>query len=129
MFAILFQDHLKFIYDEKKSIYQCIDMGSRNGTLLNGHSISQDNKKKCERHSIVHGSIIQIGSTKLLCHVHEGNTTCGLCEPGLLIETTSQASTSTTAPSNLSHKKQLKVLQKKYGLENESKFIFYDSTC
>ncbi|XP_017069272.1 angiogenic factor with G patch and FHA domains 1 isoform X1 [Drosophila eugracilis] len=110
--------HLKFNYETKLGIYKCLDMGSRNGTILNGSKMS------CSAMDLVHGSVITLGQTKLLCHVHEGNSTCGLCEPGLLIETptpvvaTAGASTATV----LSHKEQLKKLQRKYGLENE-KFV------
>ncbi|XP_068145479.1 angiogenic factor with G patch and FHA domains 1 [Drosophila tropicalis] len=109
--------HLKFHYDSKPGIYKCRDMGSRNGTILNGTKMSS------EQMDLVHGSYIVIGQTKLLCHVHEGNSTCGLCEPGLLIETPGPAEAATNAQMTvLSHKEQLKKLQKKYGLENE-KFV------
>nr|XP_044248921.1 angiogenic factor with G patch and FHA domains 1 isoform X1 [Drosophila takahashii] len=110
--------HLKFNYEAKLGLYKCLDLGSRNGTILNGSPMSS------EAMDLVHGSVITLGQTKLLCHVHEGNSTCGLCEPGLLIETpapvvtTGNASTATV----LSHKEQLKKLQRKYGLENE-KFV------
>ncbi|XP_055379920.1 angiogenic factor with G patch and FHA domains 1 isoform X1 [Condylostylus longicornis] len=105
--------HLKFSYDEKKEIYQCVDLGSRNGTLLNGRRISSA-KQESELTDITHGSILQISQTKLMCHIHSGNTTCGLCEPGLLIETRDVEKMEL-----LSHKQQLKKLQKRYGLENE----------
>ncbi|KAL9915887.1 angiogenic factor with G patch and FHA domains 1 isoform X1 [Glossina fuscipes] len=111
--------HLKFIYDTKKSVYKCVDLGSRNGTLLNGQRMSVS-KSESDCHNIVHGSVLQIGQTKLLCHVHEGNSTCGLCEPGLLIDSSRETSTGSAVV--LSHKEQLKKLQKKYGLENE-KFV------
>ncbi|KAH8299902.1 hypothetical protein KR044_007353 [Drosophila immigrans] len=116
------KSHIDFHYDSKKGIYKCQDLGSRNGTLLNGTRMSEP-KIKSEAQDLVHGSIIGIGQTKLLCHVHEGNSTCGLCEPGLLI---GPAVPATAAPSSnakvLSHREQLKKLQKKYGLENE-KFL------
>lgn len=66
---------------------------------------------------LVHGSTIQVSQTKLLCHIHSGNSTCGLCEPGLLIES---APSNANSPVILTHKEQLKKIQKKYGLENES---------
>ncbi|XP_011296068.1 angiogenic factor with G patch and FHA domains 1 isoform X3 [Musca domestica] len=106
--------HLKFTYEHKKGIYKCVDLGSRNGTILNGTRMSAS-KTESESHDLVHGSVLQIGQTKLLCHIHEGNSTCGLCEPGLLIEATREVSAGPT----LSHKEQLKKLQRKYGLENE----------
>ncbi|KAM8711528.1 hypothetical protein ACLKA7_000638 [Drosophila subpalustris] len=110
--------HLNFQYDTKQGIYKCRDLGSRNGTILNGARMTSETGQ-----DLVHGSVIGIGQTKLLCHVHEGNSTCGLCEPGLLIETTVPVSTAVASTANvLSHKEQLKKLQKKYGLENE-KFL------
>lgn len=114
--------HLNFHYDIKQGIYKCRDLGSRNGTVLNGTRMSES-KTASDAVDLVHGSVITLGQTKLLCHIHEGNSTCGLCEPGLLIETPSlTASTSSfNANTTLSHKEQLKKLQKKYGLENESK--------
>ncbi|SPP75915.1 angiogenic factor with G patch and FHA domains 1 isoform X1 [Drosophila guanche] len=112
------KSHLEFFYEAKTGIYRCRDLGSRNGTVLNGMRMAS------EPMDLVHGSVVTIGQTRLLCHVHEGNSTCGLCEPGLLIET--QAPVAATALSStamvLTHKEQLKKLQKKYGLENE-KFV------
>ncbi|XP_017866150.1 PREDICTED: angiogenic factor with G patch and FHA domains 1 isoform X2 [Drosophila arizonae] len=113
--------HLNFHYDTKQGVYKCRDLGSRNGTILNGYRMSES-KEPSETLDLVHGSVISIGQTKLLCHVHEGNSTCGLCEPGLLIETQPAASAPAVAGNVLSHKEQLKKLQKKYGLENE-KFV------
>ncbi|XP_033156776.1 angiogenic factor with G patch and FHA domains 1 isoform X1 [Drosophila mauritiana] len=110
--------HLKFNYEHKLGIYQCLDLGSRNGTILNGSPMSSDAM------DLVHGSVITLGQTRLLCHVHEGNSTCGLCEPGLLIENPPPvvAAVASSTASVLSHKEQLKKLQRKYGLENE-KFV------
>ncbi|EDV35741.1 uncharacterized protein Dana_GF12318, isoform A [Drosophila ananassae] len=110
--------HLKFHYENKLAIYKIHDVGSRNGTILNGSKMSSAPM------DLVHGSVITIGQTKLLCHVHEGNSTCGQCEPGLLIETNAQTPATANASSGtvLSHKEQLKKLQRKYGLENE-KFV------
>ncbi|XP_030560268.1 angiogenic factor with G patch and FHA domains 1 isoform X2 [Drosophila novamexicana] len=114
--------HLNFHYDTKQAIYKCRDLGSRNGTVLNGVRMSES-KAASETLDLMHGSVLGIGQTKLLCHVHEGNSTCGLCEPGLLIETPAPAAATATASGNvLTHKEQLKKLQKKYGLENE-KFV------
>ncbi|XP_054737224.1 angiogenic factor with G patch and FHA domains 1 isoform X1 [Anastrepha obliqua] len=113
--------HMKFHYDHKQCIYKCIDLGSRNGTVLNGTRMSAS-KKESSEYDLAHGSVLQIGQTKLLCHVHEGNSTCGLCEPGLLIESPRESSGTTSNTVVLSHREQLKKLQKKYGLEKE-KFV------
>ncbi|XP_017838063.1 angiogenic factor with G patch and FHA domains 1 isoform X2 [Drosophila busckii] len=118
--------HLKFHYDTKQSVYKCRDLGSRNGTILNGQRMCESKLASSDM-DLVHGSVIAIAQTKLLCHVHEGNSTCGLCEPGLLIEKEA-AVTPVMASNILSHKEQLKKLQKKYGLENE-KFVESSSTA
>lgn len=109
--------HLKFTYNEEREVYTCVDLGSRNGTILNGKRMSSS-KQESEPMDLVHGSVVQVAQTKLLCHVHPGHTTCGQCEPGLLMESKEEISKTVT----LSHKQQLKQLQKKYGLENE-KFV------
>jgi len=72
-FRIFYQDDRYFIKDE----------GSSNGTFVNGQRLS-DAKKKSEPREIGHGSVLQIGTTKLLCHVHPGRETCFECEPGIV---------------------------------------------
>lgn len=74
--------HLKFLFDKETDTYNVIDLGSRNGTLLNGKRIAPS-KQESEPMEITHGSKIQVGSTILLCHIHKGNHTCRYCEPGL----------------------------------------------
>jgi hypothetical protein len=72
-FRIFHQDDRYFIKDE----------GSSNGTFVNGQRLS-DAKKESEPREIGHGSVLQIGTTKLLCHVHPGRETCFECEPGIV---------------------------------------------
>lgn len=111
--------HLKFEYDGDRSGYTCIDLGSRNGTLMNGKRMSNA-KQESEPMNLLHGTVLQIGQTKLLCHIHEGHSTCGQCEPGLL-GAGAISGTSKTASANDDHKRQLKNLKKRYGLQDESK--------
>lgn len=72
---------------------------------------------------IVHGDVIELNRTKLLCHIHDGSLTCGNCEPGLLMKSTGDGDLPDderiTKP--VSHKEGLKLLQRRYGLEDESK--------
>lgn len=75
--------HLKFTFDKESGHYFVTDVGSRNGTLLNNKRMSPS-KQESDPIKVTHGSKIQIGSTILLCHIHEGNHTCGHCEPGLI---------------------------------------------
>ncbi|CRL00233.1 CLUMA_CG013506, isoform A [Clunio marinus] len=112
--------HLKFIYNHKKSIYQIIDR-SRNGTMLNDIQISLLNQKESDAKDLHHESVLQLAKTKLLCHVHEGLTTCIACEPyGYTKKMPEDLKVvDEPQPSTLSHKEQLKLLQKRYGLETE----------
>ncbi|XP_012253134.2 angiogenic factor with G patch and FHA domains 1 isoform X1 [Athalia rosae] len=111
------KQHARFQYDESKKQYEIIDLGSRNGTLLNGKRLSVA-KQESDPSEIVHGSVIQVGSTKLLCHIHNGYETCGHCEPGLVQK-------SATVMDNVSekkdqHKLELKRLKHKFGVEKNN---------
>lgn len=128
--------HLKFEFNKTADYYTVIDLGSRNGTLLNGKRMSPS-KQESESMEITHGSKIQVGSTVLLCHIHNGNHTCIYCEPGLtgavgesqkidiLNRTVSllkflDENDRVVKPSRIeSHKKQLKNLKKIYGLTQQ----------
>jgi pSer/pThr/pTyr-binding forkhead associated (FHA) protein len=83
MLRFSFQHHAKFIFDEALGKYYVTDFGSRNGTYLNGKRLSVA-KQESSPHEVVHGSMLQAGGTKLLCHIHAGRDTCGYCEPGLV---------------------------------------------
>lgn len=116
------QYHLKFTYNDEKSGYECVDLGSRNGTLLNGKRISNA-KQESEPVLIIHGCRIQLSQTKLLCHVHDGHITCRDCEPGLnKVETTTTSEENADRTNGLSHKQELKKIKKRYGLADESNY-------
>uniref|UniRef100_A0A182NJ96 G-patch domain-containing protein n=1 Tax=Anopheles dirus TaxID=7168 RepID=A0A182NJ96_9DIPT len=114
--------HLQFTYNDRKATYQFVDLGSRNGTLYNGIRVQLNEElAQSEPQNLAHGSVLQLNQTKLLCHVHEGNSTCGKCEPGLLVSAepvvVPEAQSKITKP--VSHKEGLKLIQKRFGLENE----------
>ena len=115
------KSHLKFFYNHKEDIYQFTDK-SRNGTLLDDvqvSSLSQEESLPCD---LEHGSVLQLAKTKLLCHIHEGLSTCPECEPFNYVKKPAEDpknAESEPQPSNLSHKEQLKLLQKRYGLATE----------
>jgi hypothetical protein len=117
------KNHLTFSYNKKKGIYQFVDK-SRNGTLLDGVQMSLLSQKESAFNNLHHGSMLQLSKTKLLCHVHEGLSTCAECEPYNYVKKTSDEpkQVDEPAPSNLSHKEQLKLIQKRYGLQSE-KFL------
>lgn len=98
-------------------MYEIIDLGSRNGTFLNGKRLSVA-KQESESHEVSHGSIVQVGTTKLLCHIHNGNETCGHCEPGL-VQQNNNAEENKTSKKDL-HKQELKRLKHKFGIEKDN---------
>ncbi|TGZ48427.1 Angiogenic factor with G patch and FHA domains 1 [Temnothorax longispinosus] len=109
--------HARFVYDETEKQYRVIDSGSRNGTFINGIRLSVA-KQESEPHKITHGSVIKVGGTKLLCHIHDGNETCGHCEPGLVQRgiTLTENKTSKTKL----HKEELRRLKHKFGIEKDN---------
>ncbi|KAF2882120.1 hypothetical protein ILUMI_24042 [Ignelater luminosus] len=109
--------HLRFSFDKDTGHYLITDLGSRNGTLLNGKRISAS-KQESEPTEVVHGSHIQIGSTILLCHIHLGNETCGHCEPGLLQTNNDVKESTTKLNKNERHKNELRQLRKKFGINS-----------
>lgn len=109
--------HARFTYDEDKKIYEVTDLGSRNGTFLNGRRLSVA-KQESDLHEVLHGSVIQVGGTKLLCHIHSGNETCGHCEPGL-VQQTSSIEESKASKKEL-HKQELRRLKHKFGVEKDN---------
>ncbi|XP_049546540.1 angiogenic factor with G patch and FHA domains 1 isoform X2 [Anopheles darlingi] len=116
------KSHLQFTYNDQKATYQFVDLGSKNGTLYNGVRVKLgENQAQSDPVVLLHGSILQLNQTKLLCHVHEGNATCGKCEPGLLVSTepAEPPELSNKISKPVSHKEGLKLIQKRFGLENE----------
>ncbi|KAJ6640906.1 Angiogenic factor with G patch and FHA domains 1 [Pseudolycoriella hygida] len=115
--------HLKFTYNDEKSGYECVDLGSRNGTLMNGKRISNA-KQESDPVLVIHGCSIQLSQTKLLCHVHDGHITCRDCEPGLIkVQAPTLTEENTDRSSKLTHKEELKKIKKRYGLADENYVI------
>lgn len=78
---------------------------------------------KSKQLALPHDSVIELNKTKILCHIHEGHTTCDKCEPGIVQKTRETTTVTPAIVEVLSHKAALKHLQKRYGLEHESKYI------
>ncbi|CAH8554962.1 unnamed protein product [Schistosoma rodhaini] len=64
------------IYDTDTRQYSLLDRGSNFSTTINGITLP-----KCKSSILCHGDIIRLGSTRLLVHIHNGNETCGQCDP------------------------------------------------
>lgn len=72
--------------------------------------------------TLLHGATMQLSQTKLLFHIHDGYTTCGHCEPGLLLQQPPILSEHVErAAVPLTHKQELKQIKKRYGLADQSK--------
>ncbi|XP_044737459.1 angiogenic factor with G patch and FHA domains 1 isoform X1 [Chrysoperla carnea] len=109
--------HATFTFNRDTSHYMIVDLGSRNGTLLDGKRLSVA-KQESDPTIINHGAIIQVGATKLLCHIHSGNETCGDCEPGLYKKVISAEPKLIGSNTNKNeHKTELKRLKKKFGID------------
>lgn len=92
-------------------------MGSRNGTILNGKRLSVA-KQESDPVQVAHGSIIQVGTTKLLCHIHNGHETCGHCEPGLVQQNSNNSEMIISKEKQ--HKSELKRLKNKFGIDKDN---------
>ncbi|CAH8553329.1 unnamed protein product [Schistosoma bovis] len=68
--------HCEVIYDPDSRQYSLLDRGSNFTTSINGIILA-----KCKSSILRHGDIIRLGSTRLLVHIHNGNETCGQCDP------------------------------------------------
>lgn len=78
------------------------------------------NQEESDPIDLPHGSVLQLAKTKLLSHVHIGLTTCEDCEPfNYAKKTVDEPKAEEPQPSNLTHREQLKLLQKRYGLQTE----------
>ncbi|CAH1394275.1 unnamed protein product [Nezara viridula] len=72
--------HCKFQYVKKGRlyIYELIDLGSKNGTYVNGKRLSESLVESLPA-TISHGSVITVGRTDLLCHIHPQDEICPDC--------------------------------------------------
>ncbi|XP_061721183.1 angiogenic factor with G patch and FHA domains 1 isoform X1 [Cydia pomonella] len=110
------RNHLDIKYDMTRRTYTVTDLGSKNGTTLNGVRISES-QIVSEPVEVMHGSTLQLGETKLLCHIHPGIDTCGHCEPGLVMETQEKekkAAYTRTCSVQKQHQLELARLKNKY---------------
>lgn len=71
----------KIDFDKERRQFFICDVGSRNGTFLNGLRLSES-KQKSEQYVITHGDELTLGTTTLCLHIHPGTQTCDSCEPG-----------------------------------------------
>ncbi|XP_022105636.1 uncharacterized protein LOC110987314 isoform X2 [Acanthaster planci] len=119
--------HAHIIYDAQERQYTIVDLGSQNGTLLNGKAISEQ-RVVSEPHPLSHRDYITIGGTTLRLHIHPGDETCEECEPGQVqaliaqqqLNEMSAGTTSGSRPEKeQQRRKELRHLKKKYNLAKD----------
>lgn len=125
--------HAEFIYDQEKRNYTVRDLGSQNGTSINGTMIASV-RTVSEAQLLSHKDVLQIGSTSFTVHIHPGTETCDDCEPGLVqAKVTAELSKTevvaeTKADKETLRRKELKNIKKKYHLVGEEYKVHNDST-
>lgn len=113
--------HAKFEFNSVRAAYFITDLGSRNGTWLDGERLSSA-LQESEPFEVQHGAIIQLGGTKLMCHVHAGRDTCASCEPGLVQQATTVVKEEVLYQHE--YKEQLQNLKKKFGVDHMPQDVY-----
>ncbi|XP_054277903.1 angiogenic factor with G patch and FHA domains 1 isoform X2 [Macrosteles quadrilineatus] len=108
--------HAKVSYSEEHQCYQLVDLGSRNGTFVDGHRVSVA-LRESDPVALHHGTQVRVGSTTLECHLHPGRETCQDCEPGCAIQTDSGKQETDVETREARHRSELRRLRKRFGLD------------
>ncbi|XP_041914479.1 angiogenic factor with G patch and FHA domains 1 [Alosa sapidissima] len=117
------KSHAEVYFDSDQQCYMLVDLGSQNGTVVNGNRIFQP-KVRCEPCPLSHGDEVRIGETVLSFHIHPGNDTCDGCEPGQIIAHLSRHRKEHNSGhlvgenKEMQRQRELKQMKVKYGLKN-----------
>lgn len=115
-------NHAKISYSYEQRQYFITDLGSRNGTAVNTTTVHKPGQPSLIPVPLGHKSVLSIGSTILVLHIHLGHETCDDCEPGqirALVKPVKPVQIETRAEKEASRRSQLKNLRKKYDLHKE----------
>ncbi|XP_062409655.1 angiogenic factor with G patch and FHA domains 1 [Sardina pilchardus] len=135
------KSHAEVYFDLDQQCYMLVDLGSQNGTVINGNRIFQcwrnkalnmrictlsphSPKVRCEPCPLSHGDEVRIGETVLSFHIHPGNDTCDGCEPGQIIAHLSRHKKEHNSGhvvgenKEIQRQRELKQMKVKYGLKN-----------
>ncbi|XP_030832534.1 angiogenic factor with G patch and FHA domains 1 isoform X3 [Strongylocentrotus purpuratus] len=112
--------HAQMLYDTERRCYTITDLGSQNGTVLNGVPLTRKSRVKSDPQPLSHKDYLTFGTTTLRIHIHRGDETCDECEPGQ-VQATFRHQQSTEVTPVLSHadkeqqrRKELRKIKKKY---------------
>ncbi|XP_039261087.2 uncharacterized protein LOC120337392 [Styela clava] len=121
--------HCAVMFDQEKRKYFVTDYGSNLGTTLNSITENNPGLTTVFASPVSHKSVLLIGDTVLVLHLHLGNATCPDCEPGLvqaIIEKSESVNSPEIVPKrNLEVKRrsELKFLKKKFNLHGEGNVV------
>lgn len=73
--------HARLTYEPDSMSYHVQDLGSRNGTFVDNVRLSPAMQESSSVR-LHHDSLLAVGSTCLLCHVHQLDDMCLQCDPG-----------------------------------------------
>eukprot|EP00118_Oscarella_pearsei_P001547 m.7726 g.7726 ORF g.7726 m.7726 type:complete len:467 (+) comp19483_c0_seq1:151-1551(+) len=106
--------HAKVTLDDTTSEFLIEDLGSQNGTYVNGSRLTESKVEGGSVH-LTHGDSLRIGSTTFVVHVHIGDETCLECEPGQY-QTSDASEKSHGVDKSQQRKTELNQLKKRFGL-------------
>ena len=108
------EKHAIIKFDIEKQAYELLKDSESSLTYVNGLKL-EDNTV-----SLFHGDILEIGSYKLLLHVHAGrDVTCVHCEPGCVKANLDSIDHRSVQLEKVDRKTMLNQLKRKYGLQQE----------
>ncbi|XP_039251952.2 uncharacterized protein LOC120329411 [Styela clava] len=117
--------HAAVFYNQQQRNYFVTDYGSENGTTLNSITEHNPGITTVLASPITHKSVLIIGNTVFVLHLHIGYDTCDDCEPGqiqAMIDTNKTNNSVEILTKNEKEKQrrsELKNIRRKYNLHND----------
>ncbi|XP_063956228.1 angiogenic factor with G patch and FHA domains 1-like isoform X2 [Lytechinus pictus] len=112
--------HAQMSYDTERRVYTITDLGSQNGTVLNGVPLTRKSRVKSDPQPLSHKDYLTFGTTTLRIHIHRGDETCDECEPGQVQATFRHQQAMEVTPvlsqadKEQQRRKELRKIKKKY---------------
>ncbi|XP_041464674.1 angiogenic factor with G patch and FHA domains 1-like isoform X2 [Lytechinus variegatus] len=112
--------HAQMSYDTERRGYTITDLGSQNGTVLNGVPLTRKSRVKSDPQPLSHKDYLTFGTTTLRIHIHRGDETCDECEPGQVQATFRHQKAMEVTPvlsqadKEQQRRKELRKIKKKY---------------
>lgn len=117
------KSHVAIGYHRRRGRYTVRDTGSVNGTFLNTTSRLSQAKESSKPRPLYHDDTLTVGTTTFLVHMHCGWETCESCDPALWSHDLEKGATAENLePIDLTRRKELNRIKKKYGLRAKDTF-------